>query len=224
MDYIEFPKIPRLSRDCTITEKIDGTNGCISIRKAGDHPFEFGIDAEVETPDGAMLVRAGSRTRWLEHSGKGDNHGFGEWVGRRAHELVKLGEGNHFGEWWGLGIQRGYKQPIKRFSLFNTSRWAPFATSVPLVMDDKVAGSTTNFCAGLKPGQEYAPSCCDVVPVLFEGLFETARVNQALHLLTFGSVAAPGFTQPEGIIIFHHALNGYFKKTLLKDNEWKGPQ
>ncbi len=31
MDFVSFPKIPRLSREIVITEKIDGTNGVIYI-------------------------------------------------------------------------------------------------------------------------------------------------------------------------------------------------
>jgi hypothetical protein len=230
MDFVPFPKIARLSRDCTITEKIDGTNASINIRKAGVipgdcHPFEFGIDTQVEDGGDTYFIRAGSRSKWLGHSKSEDNYGFGQWVMSNAWHLVKLGEGNHFGEWWGLGIQRGYQQTRKRFSLFNTARWAPFSESEPIIGGSgNVIGSVTNFCTGLKEGQRYAPFCCDVVPVLYEGLFETARVNQALHLLTFGSVAAPGFTQPEGVIVYHHALNGYFKKTLVKDEAPKGQQ
>ncbi len=36
-----------------------------------------------------------------------------------------------------------------------------------------------------------------------------------------GSRAAPGFMNPEGIIIWHHAAGIYFKKTLDKDDEPK---
>jgi hypothetical protein len=43
-EFAEFPKMARLSRECIITEKIDGTNAQICI-----------------TDDGQMLV--GSRTR-----------------------------------------------------------------------------------------------------------------------------------------------------------------
>jgi len=31
MEFTEFPKIARLSREVIVTEKIDGTNGCIYI-------------------------------------------------------------------------------------------------------------------------------------------------------------------------------------------------
>lgn len=32
-----------------------------------------------------------------------------------------------------------------------------------------------------------------------------------------GSVAAPGFANPEGVVIYHTAGNVLFKKTLIKD-------
>jgi hypothetical protein len=179
MEFEQFPKIARLSRECTITEKIDGTNGCIFIGEDG-------------------TFKVGSRTRWLD-SATGDNHGFMLWALTNKDELLKLGPGRHFGEWWGSGIQRGYGlgKGEKRFSLFNSFKWSD--------------------SAGVRP------ACCGVVPVLYNGLFTTYFAQAALHSLeTDGSAAAPGFMQPEGIIIYHHAANIYFKKTLNKDDEWKG--
>jgi hypothetical protein len=177
MEFVEFPKIARLSRECTITEKIDGTNGCILIGE-----------------DGTFLV--GSRTRWI--TPEDDNFGFARWVHENKDELMKLGPGRHFGEWWGAGIQRKYGLNHKRFSLFNTSKWS----------DDVVR-----------------PACCHVVPVLYNGLFETNTALAVMSALAeHGSKAAPGFMRPEGIIIYHHAANLYFKKTLDKDEEWKGRQ
>lgn len=178
MDFVEFQKIPRLSRECTVTEKIDGTNGCIGIGEDG-------------------TFKVGSRSRWLD-STTGDNMGFLLWSLQNKDELMKLGPGRHFGEWWGSGIQRGYGLPKgeKRFSLFNTYKW-----SDPVVR----------------------PACCHVVPVLFNGLFTTHAAEDWLASLACnGSVASPGFTNPEGVIIYHHAANMYFKKTLSKDEEWKG--
>ena len=35
MEFMEFPKIASLSRECIITEKIDGTNGQIFIDEDG---------------------------------------------------------------------------------------------------------------------------------------------------------------------------------------------
>lgn len=105
MDFLEFPKMPRLAREIIITEKIDGTNGQIAF-----------------TEEGEMFV--GSRSRWI--TPEQDNHGFAQWAHENEEELRKLGPGRHFGEWWGAGIQRGYGLPEgeKRFSLFNVSRWS----------------------------------------------------------------------------------------------------
>ena len=37
-----------------------------------------------------------------------------------------------------------------------------------------------------------------------------------------GSVAAPGFMKPEGIVIYHTGTRTLFKKTFEKDAEGKG--
>ena len=175
--FIEFPKIARLTRECFITEKIDGTNACVAIDDDG-------------------TIRFGSRTKWITPDD--DNHGFARWATDNREELLKLGPGRHFGEWWGNGIQRGYGLPKgeKRFSLFNVARWS-----------------------------QEKPACCDVVPTLFHGMFSTVDVLVALDALQkHGSVAAPGFAKPEGVIIYHVAANLYFKKTIERDTEWKGKQ
>jgi hypothetical protein len=178
MEFQAFPKITRLSRDIIITEKLDGTNASITI-----------------TEDGQFLT--GSRTRWI--TPEEDNYGFAKWARANQDELMKLGVGTHFGEWWGQGIQRNYSLREKRFSLFNTTRWSD---------------------------GEVRPACCSIAPVLYAGPLEDhgvmKGVKTALHLLqTEGSVAAPGFMKPEGIIIFHVQGNLLFKKTLEKDDEPK---
>jgi hypothetical protein len=38
MEFEEFPKIARLTRECVITEKIDGTNAQVVIAKETDDP------------------------------------------------------------------------------------------------------------------------------------------------------------------------------------------
>lgn len=168
-EFEAMQKIARLSRTCTVTEKIDGTNGSIYI---SDDATEF-------------LV--GSRTRWVTPAD--DNYGFARWANEHKEELLQLGPGHHFGEWWGCGIQRKYNQSVKRFSLFNTDRW-----------------------------KEVRPTCCDLVPVLYQGPFETPAIEAALELLrTAGSVAAPGFMKPEGIVVYHHAARQLFKKTVDGD-------
>lgn len=194
MSFVEFPKIARLSRDVVVTEKIDGTNAQVAIVPVA----EVLPDVPVVASSDEFLIYAGSRTRWI--TPKDDNYGFASWVFQNADELLKLGPGRHYGEWWGRGIQRNYSQTIKRFSLFNVSRWADV---------------------------EVRPACCEVVPTLYSGPLEEygvmKGVKAALHRLeTEGSVAAPGFMKPEGIVVFHAQGNVAFKKTFEKDDAGKG--
>lgn len=170
MEFESFGKVPRLSREIIITEKIDGTNAQIAIDE-----------------DGNMQV--GSRNRWI--TPESDNFGFAAWARDNKEELLGLGVGRHYGEWWGRGIQRGYGLNEKRFSLFNTERW----TDSPDL-----------------------PECCHVVPVLYRGIFDTGEVDSVLFWLSIdGSSAAPGFDKPEGIMIYHTAGRMMFKKTLDND-------
>jgi hypothetical protein len=197
MKFNEFPKLSRFSRHVIISEKIDGTNASIFIQNVVleedlNDPTIITILTGFES-NTSYTLRAGSRTKWI--TPKDDNHGFANWVLKNALELSKLGEGHHFGEWWGSGIQRGYglQKGEKRFSLFNTSRWSD---------------STVR------------PSCCSIVPVLWEGSMDT--INESIEtvlekLRTEGSQAVPGYLKPEGIVIYHVAGNLGFKKTLEKD-------
>jgi len=185
IEFQEFQKIPRLSRECVITEKIDGTNGVIYIGE-----------------DGEFLT--GSRSRWI--TPEMDNHGFSRWANEHKEELMKMGAGFHYGEWWGSGIQRGYGllKGEKRFSLFNTGRWVKDHTQV------------------LVEKQEYCPECCYVVPIIYRGMFDDCGIKASLEeLKDKGSFASPGFMNPEGIVIYHIQGRLYFKKTILKDEEHK---
>ena len=180
-EFIKFSKIPRLSREIIITEKIDGTNAQIYIY-----------------PDlrGDLQILAGSRSRWLNTTEKGgDNHGFCKWVEENKEGLIKeLGEGRHFGEWWGHGINRGYGLKEKRFSLFNVTRWKD--TSLTL---------------------------CSVVPILYEDRFDTENIDYVLAALKQnGSFIEPGFMNPEGIVILHTTSGHLYKKTILNDDKPKG--
>ena len=129
-------------------------------------------------------VYAGSRTRWI--TPQDDNFGFAKWVEVNAEGLrTELGPGTHFGEWYGQGIQRNYGLKEKRFALFNTTRWK----DAPRLI-------------------------CDVVPVLYEGPFDTVVIDQLLDsLAALGSFITPGF-KAEGIVVFHTKANVMFKKTL----------
>jgi hypothetical protein len=176
-DFVPFHKLARLSRECVVTEKIDGTNAQIYIGEGGE-------------------LAAGSRNRYL--TPESDNFGFARWVAENAEVLVSvLGPGRHFGEWWGRGIQRGYNQIARRFSLFNTARWE---------------------------GLDAHPSgLFNLVPVLYTGLFDLGAIQGRLDVLASnGSVAAPGYPFPEGVVIYHKAANVSFKKTIEHDEEPKG--
>jgi hypothetical protein len=119
-EHRPYPKTYRLwDQKIEVTEKIDGTNGVIYI------------------PEDSSFVMAGSRNRWVTPDD--DNAGFAAWVAENEEDLMLLGPGFHYGEWWGKGIQRGYGMDRKVFSLFNPERY------------------------------QSKPSCCDVVPVLFRG-------------------------------------------------------
>jgi hypothetical protein len=175
-EFKSFVKIPRLSRNIVVTEKIDGTN------------------AQIIVSDDGKELQAGSRTKYIDL--KNDNFGFAKWVEEHKEELLTLGPGRHFGEWWGLGIQRGYGLKEKRFSLFNTALWGK---------------------------DETRPKCCGVVPVLYEGPFSTTVIDMVLDkLANGGSVASPRFMKPEGVVIFHTAGGYLFKKTIEKDDQHKG--
>lgn len=190
VEFIEFPKITRLSREVIITEKIDGTNAQILI-----------------TEDGQVFT--GSRTRWI--TPQDDNFGFAKWVEQNKQEILKLGIGRHFGEWWGNGIQRGYDLPKgeKRFSLFNVSRWALFGTEPQII-------STTDPRIG--KSQDVLPECVGLVPILYKGIFDTVKVDEVLDdLRKSGSYASKGFMNPEGVVVFHIAGNLGFKKTIKND-------
>ncbi len=190
MEFKEFPKMARLSRECIITEKLDGTNAQIYIVGEDDPDYDPALATHIV---GGYALLVGSRTRWIKPGD--DNYGFAAWVKQNADELVKLGIGQHFGEWWGKGIQRGYGVSDKRFSLFNTTRW----------------------------NKENVPGCVSVVPELYRGLFDTITVDGWIQNLKLeGSIAAPGFMKPEGIVIYHVAAGIGFKKTIEKDEQPKG--
>lgn len=170
-EFTPFPSLKRLYREIVVTEKLDGTNAQVHITEDGD-------------------LFAGSRNRWI--TPEDDNYGFARWVESNKEELLHLGPGSHFGEWWGNGIQRGYGLAEKRFSLFNTGRW-----------------------------QEYEGSF-DCVPVLYNGMFSDQAITDVLNVLRLdGSRAAPGFMNPEGIVIYHTHGRQSFKVTLDNSDQHK---
>lgn len=168
-----YPKIPRKLGYYTITEKLDGTNGLIIIE--GDR----------------FLV--GSRHRLI--SPADDNFGFASWAISNKDELLKLGGGYHYGEWWGAGIGRRYGMAEKVFSLFDTQRPA-----------------------------DTLPTCCRQVPLLWQGGLQDLDVSYWMESLKIGgSVAAPGFMDPEGIVICNVLTQERVKVTFDSIGKWARP-
>jgi hypothetical protein len=208
MEFREFGKIARLYRPVVVTEKIDGTNASVEIIPAVDVPMR-GIDPSyvLATSEAGDIMLAGSRTRYVVPAN--DNYGWAAWVKANAAELWSLGPGQHFGEWWGQGIQRKYGLTEKRFSLFNVGRWYDaHGTNAP---DDIEK-------------QRSAPACCRVVPILARlAKLDTTALDAYLESLRIeGSVAAPGFKPAEGIVVYHAASKQLFKVTCERDEEPKG--
>ena len=92
----------------------------------------------------------------------------------------------------------------KRFSLFNTTVWGP------IIKAREIAGLPIPLGLG-------------VVPVMYEGKFLTREVeDQIFRLRTFGSLCAPGFMDPEGVVVYHDAAKAFFKVTVKDDEKPKG--
>jgi len=182
LEFEKFGKIPRLNKDCTITEKIDGTNAQIYFDEEGN--FLVGSRKREIFPNG---------TEGKEKSC--DNAGFAKWVYDNHEALFEyLGEGRHFGEWAGLGINRGYNLPEKRFYLFNTFRF--IREDMPVNLRE----------IGL-----------DVAPILYQGKFSTDIVNTVMEALKEGGSFLSDFDNPEGVIVYHNAAKQYFKVTFEYD-------
>jgi hypothetical protein len=228
MEFQEWPKTSRLYAESgvTITEKIDGTFGVVVIEErpfgsyvqytrlfrddvAFSRAYGVSLPEWTNTEVGRVLtvvngpekfdlryptveywVGAQSRNRMI--TDKNDNFGFGAWVKENAQSLInELGEGRHVGEWWGRGVGRGYGLNEKRFSLFNTRKWS---------------------------GVEFTTPGLGVVPVLWEGIFDSEMIARSVEAISArGSFAAPGFARPEGICIYHRGSDTIFKYTLDGD-------
>jgi hypothetical protein len=215
MSAIEFqgwPKTPRLNKDIVITEKMDGSNAAVIIEQ---HPFGTSLESEdpylldvvlldlndeTGLPEYEYHVGAQSRKR-LIRPGE-DNYGFAGWVKENAFDLATaLGPGRHFGEWWGLGIQRRYDLDHKRFSLFNTHRYSKTAFG------------------------DFGLHQVDTVPVIYQGPFGQDAIDRAVeNLRDFGSYHphADGFDPAEGVIVFHSASKQVYKVLLENDHLPKG--
>lgn len=176
MKFEPYPKIKRSGGlYITITEKIDGTNAQVCIR-----------DGE---------IRFGSRKRWVTPGKQTDNYGFAAWGELNRDELLRLGNGRHYGEWYGQGINSNYGMKGRGFALFNTDR-----------------------------DPESLPACVTTVPVLYRGPASAEVEDKTFtDLWANGSTAVPGYAWPEGIVTRHHATGVLIKRTFAGFNtpKWK---
>jgi hypothetical protein len=209
-DYKPWPDVANFNDEVTVTEMIDGA-GAFAIhierlkfdKATGELAIRPGDVIDFNHGDmNFVRLTAQSRTRLI--TPRDDNHGFAKWVQENASGLAAtLGEGIHYGEWWGYKINRGYglAKGDKRFSLYNTERWSHL------------------------DGSQVAGLWC--VPVLDKGsLFtETNEDTGVLDMYTpvhfavedlraGGSVAAPGYDRPEGVVVFHTSGRVMFKYLL----------
>jgi len=183
--FSPMPKIPRLHGDIVVTEKIDGTNASVEFARGAED--WFGMAANSRNKRLVEIYWQADRefNPIVKWQGK-DNYGFGAFVVANFLKLRNLGYGRHSGEWWGQGIQRTYGLDDRRFSLFNANPLKPL------------------------------PDCVGVVPVL-EKLesFDLDAINMIMAALKIGgSVAAPGFADPEGIVLFHARAGQLLKFTF----------
>jgi hypothetical protein len=182
-----YGKTPRWRSQVVVTEKIDGSNCFIIVPE-----------------DPALPLAVGSRNRYITPGKSTDNFGFAGWVQDNEALLRRLGPGRHNGEWWGVGIGRGYGLTERRWSLFQAARWT----------DEQLRA------LGL-------PANVTVVPILFRGEpvpGEASPVDQAIIKLTGGSVAAPGFMKPEGVVVSIMALGGKPMKHVFENKVGPSPE
>lgn len=160
IEFKAWPKIPRLENETFyITEKLDGTNACIVIDEDDN---------------------IGAQSRTVIITPENDNYGFAKWVKDNSEELLTLGKGYHYGEWWGQGIQRRYNLNEKRFSSFEYWR-------------------------------EDLPKIVHKVPIVADTVEESLK-----RLREEGSIAAPGYNRPEGLILVSKHYKSMYKVIIDK--------
>jgi hypothetical protein len=172
-EFKPWPKIPRIKENTiTISEKIDGTNACL-INENGS------------------LIGCQSRNRMIKLGD--DNMGFAFWADQNKDEIAKLGDGYHYGEWAGPGIQKNpHKLEKKEFFLFNTFR-----------------------------PKESLPSCINQVSTLYVGPHSPEIIEETMESMWELSKIA-GY-KPEGIVVYYHDTRNYSKKTFENsEGKWKG--
>lgn len=177
MDFESFGKILHIGKlYMSITQKLHGSNAQVYIYK---------------DENGELQIKTGSRSRWVVEGD--DNYGFAKFCAESRSELIELlGEGRHYGEWCGPGINSGEGLKDKTLCIFNWRRWI---------------GKTL-------------PPRVTTVPILYKGQISLDAINEAMEKLkTQGSMLCPGFMKPEGVVI---EIDGQFYKNVfdLEEVKW----
>lgn len=182
----KYPKTPRLSRcRMVITEKIDGTNGCIVIYEGGS--VSAYSRKRLLSP---AYVHTDTEGREYIKGKADDNYGFAAWVHENEAILAQcLPVGVHYGEWAGPGIQ---KNPLgltfRQFFLFS---------GYP--------------CEERSYQRELAIIGVAPVPILYIGDFSEEKIKEVHNREKTSSVGGAHNYAPEGIII--NAFGKRFKRT-----------
>lgn len=178
--HVPWPKMTRLDPTMsTITEKINGTNAAVRIR-------------------GGEVVAAQSRNRFI--TPHDDNFGFARWVQDNASELALLGDGLHFGEWVGEGIQGNPHGCLRRhWLLFDVARWC-------------YQGVTPSGGVAVSKKADL-PRCCGTVPVLaWRVPVSGSFIEETLKRLVERGCYA------EGIVVWNHTFDAATKHTIDSPN------
>lgn len=162
-----------------------------------------GTNAQIFVHPDTNEVQAGSRERWV--TPEDDNFGFARWAKDNEEALVlSLGPGRHFGEWYGSGINSGYSLSEKRLALFDQR----FGDAESEVM-------WTN-----------RPANVHLTPILYKGIWKENIISDTMAALKLGgSVAAPGYMKPEGVVVRFERNGAMFKQVFeAEESGWKNKE
>lgn len=168
VEFKAFNKISHFNKHyMTVTQKIHGTNAQILIICE-----ENKTDNSINVDGKEYTVLVGSRNKYI--TPLADNFGFASFIERNKESIIRsLGEGQHFGEWAGPGINSGEGLTEKTLVLFDFNRYT-----------NELPPQTT------------------LVPVLYSGPIDTNKITECMDDLKLnGSKLVKGFMRPEGIVV-----------------------
>lgn len=180
MEFKKFPKIQNYKKlHVLVTLKVNGTNSAIIIYK--------------DEKTGELDLKTQSRTRFI--TPEDDNYGFANFVYKNKEAFINsLGEGTHFGEWYGAGINSGEGLDHKELALFDVFRYKDVVL----------------------------PEFVKTVPILYHGEYSKEVIEKvAEDLKTNGSKLVEGFMRPEGMVIQFLGSNLRFKYVFdAEETQW----